>query len=453
MSSAPAPDAEPGPDPVATALADADLLRVAARPTGDAVAAAGLLARAARATDTPFHVRTTWATTVPAGDGRAVSVGWDAPDAVGLSTAGGRPLSVAAAAAVRSAGLDPDPVLALAGTVAAGADPGVVGARQTDASGTADDAAASGTGTLVEAATRHDAVERRPGVAAPTPDPVDGLVHSTLAWTPVAGDRDAAAALVREAGGAVSDGGVDADEVDPEVRRTVASVVALDATADAPSRAVAAVERALRPYVTPAGPFETVGGFGDVLAATARTDPGRAVALAVGADGVAESALARWRAHGRTVHALSSSPRTARYDGVSVVRVDPDAAPDDGVAVRAALPAVARLASAFHAPEPTTLVVGGSSAVVVTTASARTARDLLATAVAAATDATDAGDTSGADPRVVGGARLAELRPAVADEAETAARTTEASATDEAATDDRLAIDTTALIDAVREAA
>ncbi|MFB6176460.1 MAG: exonuclease RecJ, partial [Halobaculum sp.] len=166
MSSTPASDAGPEPSPVATALSSGAFLRVFTRPSGDAVAAAGVIARAARAAGTGFQLRTTRETTVAdeergAEDGRAIAVGWDAPDAVGL-VSDADPLAVAAAEAVRDAGLDPDPILTLAGAFAAGVQPG-----------------AGGTGALIEAAERRDAVVERPGVAVPTADVADGLAHST----------------------------------------------------------------------------------------------------------------------------------------------------------------------------------------------------------------------------------------------------------------------------------
>ncbi|MEZ3143123.1 exonuclease RecJ [Halobaculum sp. MBLA0143] len=351
MSSSPARSAS-DPAAVAAALSDDGLLRVFVRPTGDAVAAAGLLARAAEARGTGFQVRPTRAETAPSGDGTAVAVGWPAAETAALSP-DGRPVSVAAAEAVREAGGEPDPTLALAGAVAAGVHP--------DAAGTTASQQSDGTGALVEAAGRRDAVTRRPGVATPTADLVDGLAHSTLLWLPTSGDEAATRELLADLGATEPGTGVDT-----ETNRRLASVVALDATEGAPETAVAAVERTLRPVVTD-GPFETVGGFADVLRATARTDPGLAVALAVSPESVRGAALDAWRAHGRTVHALAAGAETARYDGVSVFRVDgADATADPPAA--AALPTLCRLAAAYRAREATTLVVTDGAASVASTA-------------------------------------------------------------------------------------
>jgi hypothetical protein len=395
------------PAAVAAAVSDARLLRVFVRPTGAAVAAAGLLARATRARGAGFQLRPTRAETVPDADGTAVAVGWSPPDVPALSRASAdEPLTVAAAAAVREAGGNPHPVLALAGAVAAGES------VTADRSGTTD-----GVGTLLEAARRRDAVTRRPGVATPTADIADGVAHSTRLRLPVSGDPEAATTFLSEVGDAASQSPAD---LDPEVGRAVASVVAVDATSDAPPTAVDAVESVLRPAVTD-GPFQTVGGFADVLAATARVDPGLAGALAVSPGSVRTAALDRWRAHGQTVHGLLDGARTARYDGVSVVRVDPSDAADDCSAA-AALPAVCRLAAQFQSPEATTLAVTDGGAAVVTRAD-HSARGLLATAVDASdtettdagdTDTTDAGDTAGVDETapaaVIGNTERADVR-------------------------------------------
>jgi len=372
MASSPTQSA-PDHAAVAAAVSDARLLRVFARPTGAAVAAAGLFARAARARGAGFQLRTTRTETVPDGDGTAVAVGWAAADAPALSPASvDEPLPVAAAEIVHTAGGEPDPVLALAGAVAAGEH---LVPRPT----------ADGVGTLAETARQRDAIVHRPGVATPTGDLADGLAHSTRLRLPISGDPEAATTLLSEVGDVVSQSPTD---LGPEAGRDVASLVALDATSDAPPTAVAAVESVLRPAVTDT-PFQTVGGFGDVLAATARVDPGLAGAVAVSPGSVRTAALDRWRTHGRTVHASLNGARTARYDGVSVVRVDPGDT-DEDCSVVAALPAVCRLAATFQSPESTTLAVTDGGAAVVARDD-HSARELLATAV-------DAGGAAGGDP-------------------------------------------------------
>lgn len=321
--------AAPDPERVASALASSGFVRVYARPTGDALAAAGLLARALRERDIGFQVRTTRERTVPDGEGAAVTLGWDAPDATGVPT-GARPLSVVAASVADAMGADPDPLTGLAGVVAAEAVPG-------DA----------GSGGLLEEAERRGLVSRRPGVAVPTADLGAGLARSTLFRAPYSGDPEAARSLLAELDLPAEPGDDD--------RRRLASAVALDATAEAPPRAVGAVERALRPYETPTGPFATLGGQADVFRALARERPGLGVALALGAD-VAGEALSTWGGHADRAHELLADPTTGRYDGAFVCRVE--TAPAD---VPALAPA-ARLVRDYASPEPVALVVSDEAA-------------------------------------------------------------------------------------------
>ncbi len=378
MSSSPAPDAGHEPSPVATALSSGAFLRVFARQSGDAVAAAGVIARAARAAGSGFQLRTTRETTVGDADAetddeRTVAVGWDAPDAIGLVPKSG-PLAVQAADVVREAGLDPDPILALAGAFAAGVQPGT-----------------GGTGALIEAAERRDAVVERPGVAVPTADVADGLAHTTRLRLPISGDTDAATDFV-------ADFGPDATDLDPEAHRDLASVVALDATAEAPVSAVPATERVLDPFVTPGGSFETLGGFAEVVDATARVDPGTAVALALDPGTVRGAGIDCWRDHAETVHAVLDAAETARYDGVFVVRadsIDPDTlgaealdaeaggTESEGDTIVGAFPTVARLARDFSSPEQTALAVGDHGTAVASTRDAPSAVETLSAVVAA----------------------------------------------------------------------
>ncbi|QLG62778.1 exonuclease RecJ [Halorarum salinum] len=357
----------PAPDAVAATLREAEFVRLCARPTGDALAAAGLLARALRSASTPFHVRTTRAGTAPDGDGTPVALGWTAPDAT-FVPAGDRPVSVVAAEVVAELGADPDPVVGLAGVVAAESAPG-----------------ADGSGSLLESAERRDAVERRPGVAVPTADPADGLAGSALFRAPFSGDPEAARALL-----------ADLDypaEPDDDDRRRLASAVALDATADAPPRAAEAVGRALHPYATPEGPFETLGGYADVLSATAREAPGLGVALALGNDVAREAALDAWRSHATAAHGLLDDPSTSRYDGAFVVRIDGES---DGHAV---LATAARLARDFASPEPVALVVADGAAAA---AGVDGTTDVTAALREAAGDGTASGDARLGDARFDG---------------------------------------------------
>jgi hypothetical protein len=169
--------------------------------------------------------------------------------------------------------------------------------------------------------------------------------------------------------------------MDGESRRRVASLVALAVAGDedATPRGAEAVERFLRPCA--GGPFGTVGGYADVLDALARTRPGPAVALALGA-GDRETALEAWRAHGRRAHAAIRAATTGRYDGLYAVRCG-DEAP---------VGTVARLVRDFRSPEPVVLVVAGGEAAAVrtpgATADVGTAVATAATAVGGTGDGT-----------------------------------------------------------------
>lgn len=323
-------------------LESAGFVRLVTRADGDALAASGIVARALADRGTPFQVtvrrtvsqRTTRVQAPDVGDDElTLAVGAVDADVTRLDTPD-RPATLAALELARDLETTPDPVLALAGLVAAGVEPG-----------------AGESEWLLEAATERDLVERRPGVAIPTEAPVDGLAHSTRLRAPWSGDREATA----DALGAV---GVDPETtaLEAETRRTIGSLVALDVVgAEAASeRAADAVGGALNPYATPEGPFATVGGYADVLEATARIEPGTGAALAMGHD-AHEPALAAWRRYGRRAHEGLSTASTGRYDGLFVVGID------DGP-----VDAVARLAAAYRSPEPTTLVVGPDEAALVT---------------------------------------------------------------------------------------
>ncbi|MGM0449070.1 MAG: exonuclease RecJ [Methanobacteriota archaeon] len=323
----------PAPDALAGVLADAPFVRLVATDDGDALAAAGLLARALRATGTPFQARVD-PDPVPhdVDDGVAVTVGVDrGPHAIpGM----GRPASTTAFAVAREIGVEPDPVVALAGVVAAGSIPG-----------------ADGSGDALDAAERAGRVKRRPGVALPVsggnadgeetdaPSRAEALAASTLASTRYSGDPEAARDALAPLGLPVDP---DADD-----RRRFASLVGVDAVDgdDASERAAAAVERALRPYATD-GPFETVGGYADVLDALAREAPGTGVALALASDpdpSLRTAALDAWRRHGLAAHRALDGATVGRYEGCVVARVD---------ASPTVLPTVARLVREFRSPEP-----------------------------------------------------------------------------------------------------
>jgi hypothetical protein len=355
---------------VATTLSSASFVRLLADADGDGLAAAGLLARALRRVDVPFQARvdTMGADAPAADDGLLVGVSSEYTNA-DVTVAPEGPTSLRAyRIAAEMGGTDggaPDPVLALAGIVADGSQP------------------ASVAGELVEAAEAAGAVVRRPGVATPVDDVVDGLAHSTLLHAPFSGDRDATAATVSSL--SLPDGGADADS---ETRRSIASRVALAVAGDddATPRAAEAVERALRPYATPEAPVATLGGFADVLTAAARERPGTGIALALDHGGH-DAALDAWREHGRAVHSALDSASTTRHDGVFVVQIGDEEAGTPG-----RLATIARLARDFRSPEPLVVAVGDGVAAI--SARESGAADAAAT-LAAEFPAAEAGWTGG----------------------------------------------------------
>jgi hypothetical protein len=335
----------------AAALRSADFVRVLVRADGDALAAAGIVTGAMTTVDTPLQVsvaataserrRRAASPADAAGDTATVLVG-ETPGADGrVLDARDRPASVVASEVARELDAPVDATLALAGTVAAGVTPGT-----------------SDTAALLEAA----GLERRAGVAVPTADLAAGLAYSTLVRGSFSGDESAAGASLAELG-------LPAD-LDADAHRRVASAVALDATGgDASQRAATAVERFLRPYATPDGPFETLGGYADVLDALAATAPGTGVALALGHD-VRADAVAAWRDHGDRVHRAVRDARTSRYDGVTVAQVE----------------STARLVRDYVAAEPVALALDDDEA-----AAAGTGDTDVGAALRAAADAVDGG--------------------------------------------------------------
>ncbi|WP_418280388.1 exonuclease RecJ [Halorubrum sp. DTA98] len=321
--------ATPAPDALASVVADASFVRLVATDDGDALAAAGLLARALRTVGTPFQVRVA-RDPVPDDEADAVTVTLGASTGEHAVPGTERPASTTAFAVARELGDDPDPVLALAGVVAAGSVPGT-----------------DGSGDALAAAERTERVRRRPGVAIPTADLADGLSASTLIRAPYSGDPEAARAAL-----AALDLPMELDDDD---HRRLASLVAVDVAAaeSASERAAASVERALRPYATDdtAAAFETVGGYADVLDALAREQPGTGVALALTdepSEPVRTAALDVWRTHGLAVHRALDVATTGRYDGCVVARVD---------APESTLPTIARLVRDFRSPEPVAIAV------------------------------------------------------------------------------------------------
>jgi hypothetical protein len=303
---------EDTPDRAAAALTDAEFVRLVATADGDSLAAAGLLARGLDAIGTPYQASLAAVPEPPATDADCIVAVGGPPGDVTLRNV---PVAVEATSILEALAPDAiDPEIALAGAICAGTEP---------------------SGRLLERA----GLERRPGVATPTDDPIEGLAGSTLVHTSFSGDTDATETALSRLG-------------DP-TGRELASFVALSAVEDAPPRAATAVERALRPYSI--GRFETLGGFADVLDGVARAQPGTGLALALGHD-VEAAARDVWRAHGTRAHAALRSAQTGRYEGLYVVRIE-SASP-------ALLGTVARLAFQYRSPEPVTVAVTDGAAAV-----------------------------------------------------------------------------------------
>lgn len=336
-------------DSVATTLSAASFVRVRCSAAGDGLAAAGLLARALRRVDVPFQVRVASVRTDPpvGDDGVSVSVGFEQPGADLAVAPDDAPASLDASriAAEICGETAPDPVIALAGVVADGAHPESVA------------------GSLVEAAEETGQLHRRPGVATPVADPIDGLAHSTLLHTSFSGDSDAVASVLSAV--LPPEGDDPADDIDADTRRSIASCVALEVASDgnAPPHAADAIERVLRPYATPDAPVETLGGFADVLTAVARERPGTGVALVLGHGGRA-AALDAWRTHGTAVHGALDSAPTERHDGVFVVRARDGAAADAVAGSPGRVATLARLAREFRSPEPLVVALGDGVAAI-----------------------------------------------------------------------------------------
>lgn len=303
------------PSAVADRLREAALVRLVAAGTGDGVAAAGLLAEALDRAGVAYQ---TSVVALPAPATRetdadlTVALGRPAPAADLQLGVDADPAAAEAFAVVREFGDQPGAVvLALAGVLAAGREPDERLSEQLD---------------------------RRPGLAIPVAEPGDGLAHSTLVHGPFSGSPEAATRLLE----GLSDG------------RAVASAVALAVAGDEDGvpRGAVAVERLLRPRT--GGPVETVGGYADVLDALAREQPGRAVAVVLGAE---VDPVPVWRDHAERAHAAVRTAETGRYDGLLVARCEPPAP----------VGTVARLLRDYRSPEPVVLSVGDGRAAMTAT--------------------------------------------------------------------------------------
>lgn len=344
-------------------LKSADFVRIVTRADGDGLAAAGLLARELSRRETPFQVtigktvadRTARVQGGTATDDQSVTVAIGAlePTADGTSESASdapagtrtislertdRPATLETAELLGDLGSQPDLQLTLAGTTAAGIEPG-----------------AGETEWLLERALEEDLLERRPGVAVPTTDPVDGLAHSMACLAPWSGDVDATEAALESVPTALENPA----DLSVDDHRTIGSLVALDAVGhdEAVDAAGTAIGRFLRPYTLPDGPFATLGGFAEVLEATAQVEPGTGIALAMG-HSAREPALESWRACGRQVHDAIDSATTSRYGGLFALDCADHASTGQPMPVRS----IARLVAAYRSPEPAVLAVGPHSA-------------------------------------------------------------------------------------------
>jgi hypothetical protein len=332
----------PAADSAANTLREAAFVRLLAGDDSDSLAAAGLLGRALDERGTPFQARIAERGEAATDDATTVHIGCEGGDLT-LSREGSA--SETAFGIARDLDCDPDSVLALAGMFFEGFE----------GSAAFEDARECG----------H--IEQRPGVAVPVADFTDGVAHTTLVHAPFSGDCEATAAAL--------DG-----RDDP---REVASLLALSvANMDgATPRAAESVAGALRPYAITtsdenavSGRCATVGGYADVLRASARERPGIALALALGHD-VWEAALAAWRTHGNRAHAALRGATTERHRGVFVAHTED-----------APLATTARLLCEFRSPEPIALAVSETRAAGTAVEDARLGRHMCEAGTAAGGD-------------------------------------------------------------------
>lgn len=317
------------PEDVATRLREAAFVTLVGHADGDALAGLGLLGRALDAIETPYQVsvvdssRRAHDRVVEDEDDEA-TLALGLPNVASLSLEE-RSIAVAAYDVAAALDVDPDPVLAIAGATAAGEVP---------------------QGSTLGAA-RERGVERRPGLGIPTADLAQGLAYSGLLHGSFSGDENAAGAFLAE---------LDLPaEIDDDGWTNLASAVAIEATEPpAPTSTVTAIEQALGPLAAP-GPFETIEGYGDVLEALARTDPGQGVAYVLG-HGDRQDALDTWRTYGGTVHRTVAGLNPTETGDLAFAKVE-DADPWT----------VARLVRDFRVETPNVLVGGEDTVVLATT--------------------------------------------------------------------------------------
>lgn len=285
-------DATPAPDAVATLLRDAAFVHLVGHENGDALAAAGILADALDALDTPYQVSLA-SSTADAEDrlldgGTTLGLGLD----VGDSALGPDSAALGAFETAAVLGTDPNPILAIAGAVAGGFVP---------------------QGPALEAA-EADGVERRPGIGLPTADIGAGLAYSGWLRGSFSGDEQAAGAFL-----------ADLDlpaELDADAHTRLASAVALDATGSG-SEGVGALDRVLAPLGA-SGPFETIEGYADVLDALAATDPGTGLAFVLGYED-RSAAIDAWKEAGERLHRTIERLSLSSESDVAFAEIEADA--------------------------------------------------------------------------------------------------------------------------------
>ena len=366
---------------VATTLADTAFVRVICRSDGDAIAAAGLLARALRRENTPFQIRADQfgqadPTINDQDDDCCIALGLSHPAAdininpveqsvtrsvyaVTEALSASQHASTSASASVSGSDtpgdvsredvdidadttIPPtDTLLAVSGIVTTGVSleaESVISTQaqeQTQTQSRKKDKDKSGFATaLLETITKTDtiSIDQHPGVGIPVGNIVDGLAHSTLIHASFSGDIDATQAMIAEIDidadvnddSDNQDGSTDAMsliDLSTEDQRTIASAVTIDVikTSTAAIGTAISLERALHPQYLLDGPMTTIEGYADVLRAVSRERPGTAIALAISHD-ANDAALTAWREHAQAVHHILETAHTGRYDGVYVLR-------------------------------------------------------------------------------------------------------------------------------------
>ena len=364
---------------VATTLADTAFVRVICRSDGDAIAAAGLLARALRRENTPFQIRADQfgqadPTINDQDDDCCIALGLSHPAAdininpveqsvtrsvyaVTEALSASQHASTSASASVSGSDtpgdvsredvdidadttIPPtDTLLAVSGIVTTGVSleaESVISTQaqeQTQTQSRKKDKSGFAT-ALLETITKTDtiSIDQHPGVGIPVGNIVDGLAHSTLIHASFSGDIDATRAMIAEIDidadvnddSDNQDGSTDAMsliDLSTEDQRTIASAVTIDVikTSTAAIGTAISLERALHPQYLPDGPMTTIEGYADVLRAVSRERPGTAIALAISHD-ANDAALTAWREHAQAVHHILETAHTGRYDGVYVLR-------------------------------------------------------------------------------------------------------------------------------------